>query len=132
MLNDILHKALSSAIVRSRLEPTGLGRADGKRPDGITMIPGSYGRLMVWDATCVDTFATSHLSIAASEVCAAANQAEMSKIKKYTVTSPPMRIIPSLLLPSKLLESVALTPCLSRWTWITTLQTPQVTKLSGH
>ena len=84
MLNDILHKALSSAIVPSRLEPTGLGRADGKRPDGITMIPGSYGRLMVWDATCVDTFATSHLSIAASEVCAAANQAELSKIKKYS------------------------------------------------
>ena len=30
------------------------------------------------------TFATSHLSIAASEVCAAANQAEQTKIKKYS------------------------------------------------
>ena len=45
MLNDILHKALSSAIVPSRLEPTGVGRADGKRPDEITMIPGSYNGL---------------------------------------------------------------------------------------
>ena len=57
MLNDILHRALSSANIPSRLEPTGLDRADGKRPDGITMIPWSNGRLLVWDATCVDIFA---------------------------------------------------------------------------
>ena len=44
MLNDILRRALSSANVPSRLEPTGLGRADGKRPDGITMVPVSNGR----------------------------------------------------------------------------------------
>ena len=42
MLNDILHRALSSANVP---EPTGLDRADGKRPDGITMVPWSNGRL---------------------------------------------------------------------------------------
>ena len=82
MLNDILHRALSS--VPSQLEPTGLDRADGKRPDGITMVPWSNGRLLVWDATCVDTFAPSHLSITASEVRAAANQAEQTKIKKYS------------------------------------------------
>ena len=84
MLNDILHRALSSTNVPSRLEPTGLDRADGKRPDGITMVPWSNGRLLVWDATCVDTFAPSHLSMTASEVCAAANQAEQTKIKKYS------------------------------------------------
>ena len=81
MLNDILHRALSSANVPSRLEPTGLDQTDGKRPDGITMVPWSNGRLLVWDATCVDTFAPSHLSMTASEVCAAANQAEQTKIK---------------------------------------------------
>eukprot|EP00731_Ephydatia_muelleri_P014529 Em0008g249a len=84
IVNDILHRALSSANVPSRLEPTGLDRADGKRRDGITMVPSSNGRLLVWDATCVATFATSHLSIAASQVCAAANQAEQTKIKKYS------------------------------------------------
>ena len=84
MLNDILHRALSSANVPSRLEPTGLDRTDGKRPDGITMVPWSNGRLLVWDATCVDTFAPSHLSMTASGVCAAANQAEQAKIKKYS------------------------------------------------
>ena len=83
MLNDILHRALSSANVPSRLEPTGLDRADGKRPDGITMDPWS-NVFFYKDATCVDTFATSHLSITAYEVRAAATQAEQTKIKKYS------------------------------------------------
>ena len=48
------------------------------------MVPWSSGRLLVWDATCVDTFSPSHLSMTASEVCAAANQAEQTKIKKYS------------------------------------------------
>ena len=38
MLNDILHGALSSANVPSRLEPTGLDHVDGMHPDGITMV----------------------------------------------------------------------------------------------
>ena len=84
MLNDILHRALSSANVPSQLELTGLDRADGKHPNGITMVPWLNGRLLVWDATCVDICAPSHLSSSASEVCAAANQAEQTKIKKYS------------------------------------------------
>ena len=36
MLNYILHRAMSSANVPSRFEPTGLDCADGKRPNGIT------------------------------------------------------------------------------------------------
>ena len=81
LLNNILQRALSSANAPLRLEPTGLDRADGKRPDGITTIPWFNGRILVWDASCADT---SHLSITASEVCAAANQAEQTKIKKYS------------------------------------------------
>ena len=38
-INDILHRALSSAKVPSRLEPSGLYRSDGKCPDGITIMP---------------------------------------------------------------------------------------------
>ena len=70
-------------LLLGSVEPTALDRADGKQPDGITMVPWSNGRLLVWDATCADTFATSHVSITASEVCAAANQAEQTKIKMY-------------------------------------------------
>ena len=34
--------------------------------------------------SCVDTFAPSHLSMTASEMCAAPKQAEQTKIKKYS------------------------------------------------
>ena len=37
-LNDVIHRALYSAKVPSRLEPSGIYRLDGKRPDGITMV----------------------------------------------------------------------------------------------
>ena len=82
-LNDIIHRALVSAKVPSRLEPTGLLRSDGKRPDGMTIIPWSSGRLLVWDATC-DTFAISHVRVAVCEAGAVAAKAEENKRDKYS------------------------------------------------
>ena len=51
-VNDIIHRTLSSAGIPSRLEPPGLSRSDGKRPDGVTLAPWSSGRPF---ATCPDT-----------------------------------------------------------------------------
>ena len=51
---------------------------------------------------------------------------------KSTITSPPMHTIPSHLLPSKLLECVALAPCLSYQTWVAELWTSLVTKALWH
>ncbi len=59
-LNDIMNLALSSAKIPSRLEPPGLVRSDCRRPDGVTLAPWKSGRLLVWDATCPDTFAPSY------------------------------------------------------------------------
>ena len=42
-LNDIIRRALSSAGFNAVLEPFGLDRGDGKRPDGITVFPFSRG-----------------------------------------------------------------------------------------
>ena len=82
-LNDIIHRALSSARVPSRLEPSGLFRSDGKRPDGISLVPWKNGKLLVWDATCPDTFAPSYIAHATSEAGAVAAQAEQKKCEKY-------------------------------------------------
>ena len=49
-VNDIICRALSSARVPSRLEPPGLFRLDGKRPDGVSVVPWKNGKLLVWDA----------------------------------------------------------------------------------
>ena len=59
-INDIIHRTLSSAGLPSQLELPGLSRSDGKRPDGMSHVPWSSGRPLVWDATCPGTFATSH------------------------------------------------------------------------
>ena len=83
-LNNIIYRSLAAAKVSSRLEPSGLHRADGNRPDGVTMIPWSEGRFLVWDATRVDTFCQSHRQRCAGEAGAAAAHAEGEKGKKYS------------------------------------------------
>ena len=87
-LNDIIHRALSAAKIPSRLEPAGMYRNDGKRPDGITMVPWERGKLLVWDATCSDTFAPSYLASATSEAGAVASLAESRKRAKYANLDP--------------------------------------------
>ena len=82
-INDILHRALFSAKVPSRLVPSGLYRSDGKRPDGITIVPWKNGKLLVWDATCPDNYAPSYSALATRESGAVAAQAEERKCSKY-------------------------------------------------
>ena len=65
-LNDIVHQALSAANVPSTLEPRGLCRSDGKRPDGLTIIPWAKGRALVWDVTCWDSFTPSNIQMSSS------------------------------------------------------------------
>lgn len=81
-LNDIIKRALASAHVTSILEPTGLCRDDGKRPDGVTIAPWSVGQCMVWDVTVVDALAPSR--IASFRQLKAAEEAEHRKEIKYT------------------------------------------------
>ena len=48
-----MRPSMTSCIKRclpSRLEPSGIYRSDGKRPDGITLVPWERGLLLVWDA----------------------------------------------------------------------------------
>ena len=44
------------------LESRELYRTDGKRPEGVTMIPWEMGKQLVWDVTVVDALAASRLS----------------------------------------------------------------------
>ena len=83
-LNEIIQRSLASAGVPSQREPHDLSRLDGKRPDGVSMIPWSCGRPLVWDATCSDTFAKAYKSIASSRAGAVADRAEMQKARMYS------------------------------------------------
>lgn len=83
-LNNIMHRALSSINVPSTLEPPGIFRNDGKRPDGLTLIPWSKGKPLLWDETCLDTLANSYISKTSKRAGAAAELGSQLKHKKYS------------------------------------------------
>lgn len=93
-INDIIRRALISAGIPSILEPPGLSRSDGKRPDGLTMVPWEKGRYLLWDATCVCTFAPSHLASSSVVSGAAAEAAARLKVLKYSQLLPNYDFVP--------------------------------------
>ena len=64
-------------------EPQGLIRDDGKRPDGVTLVPWQTGRSATWDVTVVDTLAASYRSDSALAASSAAEGAAVRKTAKY-------------------------------------------------
>ena len=62
MVNETICRALVSGGVPAVLEPVSVCRNDGKRPDGLSLIPWSRGLPLLWDFTCSETLAPSNLS----------------------------------------------------------------------
>ena len=82
-INEILKRACATANIPAILEPEGTFRDDGKKPDGLTLIPWSRGKCLLWDSTCADTMASSYLSSTSKSAGAAARSRELSKRRKY-------------------------------------------------
>ena len=83
-LNDLICRALSSAGVPSTKEPTGLCQTDGKRPDGLSLIPWQNGRPIAWDVTVIHPLADSYLSTVSLSAGGAAELAANRKYEKYS------------------------------------------------
>jgi hypothetical protein len=82
-LNDLIYRALRQADIPAIKEPAGLVRSDGKRPDGLTLVPWQGGRCLTWDATIVDTFAASYLDATSTAAESACEAAATRKTAKY-------------------------------------------------
>ncbi|CAI9720156.1 Hypothetical predicted protein [Octopus vulgaris] len=82
-LNLILKQSLAWANIPLILEPSGLSRCDGNRPDGLTLCPWSQGRCLVGDVTVNNSFA-SHILGAVVRARSTASVAERNKILKYS------------------------------------------------
>ncbi len=78
--NNIISRALASAGFAPQLEPPGLSRSDGKRPDGLTRTPWKRGMGLLWDFTCADSFAPSRLR---NGITNASDEREEAKRQKY-------------------------------------------------
>ncbi|RVE44793.1 hypothetical protein evm_010545 [Chilo suppressalis] len=93
-INDVIRRALVAVNVPAVLEPSGIFRDDGKRPDGMTLIPWKQGRPLVWDATCADTLAPCHTESTSLAAGAAAASAECSKRRKYSALNENYIFVP--------------------------------------
>ena len=83
LVNDILTRALTMANVPAMLGTAGIVSEDNKQPDGMSNVPWSQGRHLIWDFTCPDTLAPSHLPATSVEVGSAAKAAQERKMVKY-------------------------------------------------
>ena len=86
--NETILHALKSAEAPATLEPLGLSRSDGKRPDGATLLAWKGGKPLVWDFTCVHRLAARYSDKARQEGATIATAAEGRKRDKYRELSP--------------------------------------------
>ena len=87
-LNDLIHRALIRAAIPAVKEPQGLSRDDGKRPDGLTLVPWQSERSATWDVTVAHTLAMSYVSQNALQAgCAVAAKYSTAKTTKYSTFS---------------------------------------------
>ena len=93
-LNHLVKTSLASIDVPAILEPPGLFRSDGKRVDGVSIVPWKSGRALAWDVTCSDIFAPTYLSLASSGAGRVANLAETRKKLLYQEIEPTHHFIP--------------------------------------
>jgi len=90
----MIFRSLTRAGIPSTKEPVGLSRVDGKRPDGLTLIPWQAGRCLIWDATVTDTSAASYLPDTSQAAGAAAEKAAARKHGKYSQLSAIHHFVP--------------------------------------
>ena len=95
-INDVIKRSLGAAKISAHLEPVGIcrSRSDRKRPDGTTVLPWRSGRILIWNATCPNTFAPSHIDLVARGPGAVADQAEERKKAMYTELATTHLFIP--------------------------------------
>jgi len=94
VLNDLICRGLIQAGIPAVKEPPGLSRSDGKRPDGLTLIPWRSGRCLTWDVTVADTVAPSYLSTTSNQPGGAAELAEARKNAKYSQLMQSYHFVP--------------------------------------
>ena len=82
--NMIIKRSLASIDIPSTLEPPGLSRSDGKRPDGLSHFTWKEGKYLVWDFTTSCTVAPSNLSTSVQGPGKTAEAREKAKCAKYS------------------------------------------------
>ena len=85
---------MAKADIPALKEPSGLLRTDGKRPDGVALLPWKQGKCATWDATVSDTLAQSRVHETSQTPGAAAEAAAERKRNKYSSLSQSYLFVP--------------------------------------
>ena len=86
-LKDLIYRALIWAETPAVKESQRLSRDDGKRPDGLTLVPWQSECSATWDVAAAHTLATSYVSQNALQAGSAAAAASVRKTTKYSTLS---------------------------------------------
>ena len=81
VFNDIIWRAFGAAGIPAVKEPSVLDRQDGKRPDGLTLIPWQGGHSLVWDVAVINPLAASYVDRAATDAGTVADMAATANLK---------------------------------------------------
>ena len=65
-------------------QPLGLSRSDGKRLDGLSLVPWEAGKPLTWNVKVICPLANSHVAAAAHEAGSAAEETTTCKTAKYS------------------------------------------------
>jgi len=82
-LKDLVPRSFASAGVPVTKEPTGLLRTDGKRPDGVSLVPWQSGKSICWDITVACPLVVIHWKSISRGTDAAAEMATSWQEDKY-------------------------------------------------
>ena len=80
--------------LHSILEPVGLDRGDGRRPDGVTSFSFKGGKALAWHATFTDSFSTSNLCSTNLNPGSASSAAEDFKRQKHSQLVADIKFVP--------------------------------------
>jgi len=83
-LNELVASAFVSLDIPVTKELNGLSRSDGKRPDGLSLIPWQEGKPLCWDVTVIFPLVNSYLQSATASAGAVAELAATRKVAKYS------------------------------------------------
>ena len=79
-----MERTLESAKILCHVQPSGLFNSDGKSPDRASIVPLEGRKVLIWDATHLDTFVSSHLRLVVRELRAVVDDAEFRKAQTYS------------------------------------------------
>ena len=84
-MNDLVWRALGKVNITSVKEPSGLSKSDGKRPDGLTLIPWKNGRC-VTDTLAQSCLLSTSITIISAGAAEAAVDRKTSKYSQLAQT----------------------------------------------